>query len=86
MEKPDSFHSEIDIRGLNVEEALPQIELFFDEAIMAGFNVLRIIHGKGTGKLRTGVVAFLKSHSRVKSLRLGNWNEGSTGVTVVELK
>ena len=86
MEKQDRFHSEIDIRGLNVEEAVPQIELFFDEADMAGFNELRIIHGKGTGKLRTGVVAFLKSHSRVKSLRLGNWNEGSTGVTIVELK
>ncbi len=86
MEKQDRFHSEIDIRGLNVEEAVPLIELFFDEADMAGFNELRIIHGKGTGKLRTGVVAFLKSHSRVKSLRLGNWNEGSTGVTIVELK
>jgi len=53
---------------------------------VAGLNTVWIIHGKGTGSLRERVAEFLDGHPRVRSKRLGNWDEGGTGVTVVELK
>lgn len=86
LEKPADYKNEIDLRGLRAEEALEKVEQFLDEAQMAGFSEVRIIHGKGTGKLRTSITAFLRQHPRVRASRLGNWNEGEAGVTVVELK
>lgn len=77
--------NEIDLRGLTGEEAISQIEFFLDNALVAGLHRVDIIHGKGTGALRKKVSTFLKSHPHVRSYRLGEWNEGGSGVTVVEL-
>ncbi len=77
--------NEIDLRGLTGEEAISTIEVFLDNALAAGLHRVDIIHGKGTGALRKRVTAFLKSHPQVHSYRLGEWNEGGSGVTVVEL-
>ena len=78
--------SEIDLRGLNAEEAREAVDRFIDEALLSGFKEIRIIHGKGTGKLRKDISEFLKGHRQVLQFRLGYWNEGDSGVTVVELK
>ncbi len=75
----------LDLRGMTGDEALPLIDKFLDDAILAGLHRIDIIHGKGTGALRKKVTDFLSSHPRVKSFRLGEWNEGGTGATMVEL-
>ena len=85
-EKPERTPTDIDLRGMNGEEALPLVDKFIDTATLAGLNRIDIIHGKGTGALRKKVTEFLANHPRVKSFRLGEWNEGGTGATVVELK
>lgn len=76
---------ELDLRGQMVEEAIPEIDKYLDDALLAGFDHVSLIHGKGTGALRTGVRKFLDQHSRVKSYRSGGQGEGGLGVTVVEL-
>lgn len=78
--------SELDLRGLRAEEAREKVDQFLDEAILAGFQNVRVIHGKGTGRLRAQIGDFLRRHPQVQSTRLGHWNEGDSGVTVVELK
>lgn len=82
----DEISSQIDLRGLSGDEAAAQLERFLDRAVLAGLSTLRIIHGKGTGALRKRVGEFLKDFSGAKSYRLGEWNEGGDGVTVVELE
>ncbi len=77
---------EFDVRGLALDEALPEVDRYLDEAVMAGLNEVSIIHGKGTGILRTGIQQHLRKHGHVKSYRLGVYGEGETGVTVVTLK
>jgi len=77
--------TEIDLRGMLGEEAVTQVQRFLDDALVAGLHRVDIIHGKGTGALRKRVAEFLKIYPHVKSFRLGEWNEGGTGVTVVEL-
>ena len=77
---------ELDVRGQAVDEALPEIDRYLDEATLAGMHEVNIIHGKGTGVLRAGVQRHLKSHMNVKSYRLGVYGEGEDGVTVVTLK
>jgi DNA mismatch repair protein MutS2 len=77
---------EVDLRGMYGDEAIEAIERLFDEAIISGLRRVDLIHGKGTGALRKRVTEFLKKNAIVKSYRLGEWNEGGTGVTVVELK
>jgi DNA mismatch repair protein MutS2 len=77
---------EIDLRGMLGDEAIAAVDKFLDEAFVAGLHRVDIIHGKGTGALRKKINEFLKTHPHVKSQRLGEWNEGSTGVTVVELR
>jgi DNA mismatch repair protein MutS2 len=78
--------TEIDLRGLLGDEAIPKLQDFLDRAVMNGLHRVDIIHGKGTGALRRRVAEFLKSYPYVKTFRLGEWNEGGSGVTVVELK
>jgi DNA mismatch repair protein MutS2 len=78
--------TEIDLRGMNGDEALPLVDKFIDTAMLAGLHRIDIIHGKGTGALRRKVTEFLATHPRVKSFHLAEWNEGGTGATVVELK
>lgn len=84
--KTHSVKTELDIRGLNVEEALVKVDKYIDDAVIAGLNEVTIIHGKGTGILRKAVQDFLKGHAHVKTFRLGKYGEGETGVTVVELQ
>jgi DNA mismatch repair protein MutS2 len=78
--------SEIDLRGMRVGEIDDLVMHAVDAAIRADLKSLRIIHGKGTGALRERVTEMLRKESRVTSFRLGAWNEGGAGVTVVELK
>jgi DNA mismatch repair protein MutS2 len=77
---------ELHLRGMTVEEAREALDKFLDSAILTGLQQVYIVHGKGTGTLRKIVAEFLKSQKTVKSIRLGNWNEGGAGVTVVQLK
>ncbi|MFD1426356.1 endonuclease MutS2 [Kroppenstedtia sanguinis] len=81
----NTVRPELDLRGQMVEEAIPEIDKYLDDALLAGFDHVSLIHGKGTGALRTGVRKFLDQHSRVKSYRSGGQGEGGLGVTVVEL-
>jgi DNA mismatch repair protein MutS2 len=67
-------------------EAEPLVERWIDEALLAGNTPLRLIHGKGTGMLGRGLQEYLRAHPAVTSVRYGNEDEGSTGVTVVELR
>jgi len=76
---------EIDIRGMTFDEAMPVLDKYLDDAYLAHLERVTIIHGKGTGALREKVGKFLKGHPRVKSQRLGAWNEGGDGVTIVEI-
>ena len=78
--------SEIDVRGMRVGEVEDIVMHAVDAAVRADLKTLRIIHGKGTGALRERVAEMLRKESRVTSFRLGAWNEGGVGVTVVELK
>jgi DNA mismatch repair protein MutS2 len=76
----------LDLRGMDAEEAIYSTDKYLDEAYMAGLKVVTIIHGKGTGILRKAINDMLKSHSHVKSHRLGEYGEGGSGVTIAELK
>ncbi len=78
--------TELDLRGEMVEEALMNVDQFIDSALLSGIGQLTIIHGKGTGALRTAVQQHLKHHPSVQSYRLGVFGEGEAGVTIVELK
>ena len=80
------FSDEIDLRGLNGDDAWYRVDKYFDEAHIAGIHVLRLIHGKGTGALKNALWAYLKRDNRVASFRIGQFGEGDGGVTVVELK
>ncbi|HET7616734.1 MAG TPA: Smr/MutS family protein, partial [Bacillales bacterium] len=81
-----SVKTELDLRGKRYEEAMTDVEKYLDDALLAGYHQVSIIHGKGTGALRKGVANLLKNHSHVKSSRMGTMGEGGTGVTVVQLK
>ena len=85
INKSINFNPELNVIGLNVDEALFIIDKYIDDALLAKINTIRIVHGKGTGKLRNGIHNYLKSNKRVKSFRLGLYGEGENGVTVVEL-
>ena len=77
---------EINLLGLNVDEAIIEVDGFIDNSLMSKLNILYLIHGKGTGALRKGLHEYLRRHQNVKSYRLGVYGEGEAGVTVVELK
>jgi DNA mismatch repair protein MutS2 len=77
---------EIDLRGMTGDEAWLAVDKYFDEAMLAGFKKVRLIHGKGTGALKTALWKFLKGDKRISTFRIGQWGEGDGGVTVVELK
>ena len=75
---------ELDLRGQTAEEALPKLESFLDDAYLAGMPFVRIIHGKGTGKLRQSTRTELRKSPNVSSWVSGHENEGGDGVTVVK--
>ncbi len=82
----EPVRSELDLRGMRYEDALQAVDKYIDEALLAGYPRVAIIHGKGTGALRTGVSEFLKNHRMVKSTRFGDAAEGGNGITIVDLK
>ncbi|MNS49915.1 Endonuclease MutS2 [compost metagenome] len=84
--RDDQTRTELDLRGANLEEAIMEVDRFIDEAFLSNLGQVYIIHGKGTGILRTGIQEYLRKHKNVKSYRIGNYGEGGTGVTVAELK
>ena len=101
-EKSNKFHSgrvttvqdskakfispEINVIGQSVEDAIYVIDKYLDNCALSGMSPVRIVHGKGTGKLREGIHQYLKKNPHVKSFRLGTFGEGEMGVTVVEIK
>ncbi|MBG9546437.1 endonuclease MutS2 [Cytobacillus firmus] len=86
--KGRDFHVslELDLRGERYENALLRVEKYIDDALLAGYPRVSIIHGKGTGALRQGVQEYLRNHRSVKKIRFGEAGEGGTGVTIVEFK
>ena len=81
-----STKMELNLLGLTVDEALPEVDAYIDRAILNGQTVVYLIHGNGTGALRTAIHKHLRGNRMVKSFRLGRYGEGESGVTVVELK
>jgi len=75
----------VDLRGMRVMEVDDAVLLAVDDAVRADLRAIRLIHGKGTGALRERVTMLLKTDPRVKTSRMGAWNEGGAGVTIVEL-
>ncbi|MCZ0704580.1 DNA mismatch repair protein MutS2 [Natronobacillus azotifigens] len=94
VEKPmatvrgSNYHvkTELDLRGERYEDALQQVEKYVDDALLAGYPQVSIIHGKGTGALRKGVQEFAKRHRQISDYRAGSMNEGGSGVTILEFK
>jgi len=76
--------SELDLHSFTVEEALPALDRYLNDAFMAGHSEVRIVHGKGSGTLRQAVNRELKRHSLVRFFRIGGHMEGQTGVTIVQ--
>jgi DNA mismatch repair protein MutS2 len=84
--RDENVRLELDLRGMTLDEALIETDRFLDEAILANLGQVSIIHGKGTGVLRSGIQEFLRKHKHVKAQRMGGMGEGGSGVTVVELR
>ncbi len=78
--------SQVDLRGKMVDEGIHELETYLDSALLSGYNEIYVVHGKGTGALRTGILEYLKTCRYVKSFRTANQNEGGLGCTVVTLK
>ena len=77
---------ECDVRGMTVDEAILAVDQYLDTAVLAGMGEVSIIHGKGTGALRSAIQQELRRHPHVKGQRLGMYGEGEDGVTIVKLK
>lgn len=84
--KAKTVSPEINVIGQNVDEAIYVIDKYLDNCASANISPVRIVHGKGTGKLREGIHSFLKKNPHVKSFRIGTFGEGEMGVTVVEIR
>lgn len=86
MSKTATISTEVNLIGLTTSEAIPKMEKYLDDAYLAHLPSVRVVHGRGTGALRTAVHKQLKRLNYVKSFRLGEFGEGDSGVTVVEFK
>lgn len=86
MSKSASISSEVNLIGMTVDEAVPHMEKYLDDAYLSHLSKVRVVHGRGTGALKNAVHKQLKRLKYVKSFRLGEFGEGDTGVTIVEFK
>lgn len=84
--RSSSINSSMDVRGMNFEDASYEIEKYLDDVSLSGLESVSIIHGKGTGALRSKLKSYFKKHPRVKSSRDGEFGEGGSGVTVINIK
>ena len=78
--------TEINLLGKTVSEAVQEVDMFLDQAVLSGLDEVKIIHGIGTGKLKEGIRNHLRTHKNVAEFRSGRYGEGETGVTIVKLK
>lgn len=86
MDKSSNIHQEVNLIGMTVDEAIPVLGKYLDDAYLAHLSQVTVIHGRGTGALRKAVHDHLKRTKYVKSFRLGEFGEGDMGVTIVEFK
>ena len=86
MSKSAAVSTEINLIGMTVDEAIAHLDKYLDDAYLAHVPNVRIVHGKGTGALRTAVHQYLKRCKHVKTFRLGTFGEGDAGVTIAEFK
>ncbi|MGI6319021.1 MAG: endonuclease MutS2 [Firmicutes bacterium] len=84
-EKSAAVQRRLDLRGLNLEEAILRVDKHLDDALLAGLDTVEIIHGKGTGKLRSGLHLYLQDKKEISGYCLGGEGEGGSGVTIVRL-
>ena len=84
--KSANIKTELDLRGMLAHDAIMETDKFIDDAVLSSLKQISVIHGKGTGALRSAIHDYLKNNKLVKSFRLGNFGEGDTGVTIIELK
>ena len=85
VKKSESVSQRLDLRGKRYEEAQHEVDKYLDDAFLAGYKNIEIIHGKGTGALRQAVHEKLENHPHVSSFRLGRQKEGGSGATIVSL-
>ena len=81
-----TIHLEVDLRGMMTDEGVAVLDKYLDDAYLSGVDEVRVIHGKGTGAMRTAVQSYLRHSPHVKSFRLGVYGEGDSGVTIVTMK
>jgi dsDNA-specific endonuclease/ATPase MutS2 len=81
----DSLEAEINVIGCTVEEATSRVQRYLEDAALGGLARVRIIHGKGTGRLRRGITELLKTHPLVAGFHLASFDEGGAGATMVDL-
>lgn len=82
---PSTVEDEVRLRHMTVDEALLKLDKYLNDAFMAGYREVRVIHGKGGGTLREAVRRELNRHALVKSFRPGGYREGGAGVSIAEL-
>ena len=86
MSKSSTVSAEVNLIGMTVDEAVPAMEKYLDDAYIAHLKSVRVVHGKGTGALRKGIHDYLRRQKHVSSFRLGEFGEGDAGVTIVDFK
>ena len=84
--KAQGATTSVDLRGMDLETALMEVDKYIDDSYLAGLEQLTIIHGVGTLVLKKGVQSYLKKHKHIKNYRDGQYGEGGMGVTIVTLK
>lgn len=81
-----AVRQELDVRGMALDEAIPEVQKFIDDAMISSLGEVCIIHGNGMGILRSGISDCLRRHPCVSGFRLGRYGEGETGITIVTLR